>query len=114
MTETLFTKIINGEIPADVVYEDAEVLAFCDINPQAPTHILIIPKKPIATVNDIEAEDAALVGKLFVVAGKIAADAGIAEEGYRLVVNCNAAAGQTVFHLHMHLLAGRQLSWPPG
>lgn len=114
MAETLFSKIIRGEIPADRVYEDDEILAFRDINPQAPTHVLIIPKKPIATINEIEPEDAELVGKLFLVAKKLAADAGFSEEGYRVVMNCNAAAGQTVFHLHLHLLGGRALTWPPG
>jgi histidine triad (HIT) family protein len=114
MAETLFSKIIKGEIPADKVYEDDEILAFRDINPQAPTHVLIIPKKPIATINDIGPEDAELIGKLFLVAKKLATDAGFADEGYRVVMNCNAAAGQTVFHLHLHLLGGRTLKWPPG
>jgi histidine triad (HIT) family protein len=114
MSETLFGKIIKGEIPADKVYEDDEVLAFRDINPQAPTHILIIPKKPIATINDIQPEDAPLIGKLFLTARKLAADLGFAEEGYRVVMNCNAGAGQTVFHIHLHLLGGRPFSWPPG
>jgi histidine triad (HIT) family protein len=112
--ETLFTKIIAGEIPADIVYEDDAVLAFRDINPQAPTHVLIIPKKPIPTINDLTEEDSALIGKLFLVAKKIAADEGFADDGYRVVMNCNEAAGQTVFHIHLHLLGGRSLSWPPG
>jgi histidine triad (HIT) family protein len=114
MSDTLFGKIIKGEIPADKVYEDDEVLAFRDINPQAPTHILIIPKKPIPTINDIQPEDAALVGKLFLTAKKLAAEAGFADEGYRVVMNCNSGAGQTVFHIHLHLLGGRPFTWPPG
>lgn len=114
MSDTLFGKIIKGEIPADKVYEDDEVLAFRDINPQAPTHILIIPKKPIPTINDIQPEDAALVGKLFLTAKKLAAEAGFADEGYRVVMNCNSGAGQTVYHLHLHLLGGRPFTWPPG
>ncbi|WP_077927505.1 histidine triad nucleotide-binding protein [Wohlfahrtiimonas populi] len=111
---TIFTKIINKEIPANIVYEDDEVLAFRDISPQAPEHILVIPKKEIPTVNDIEEADAALVGKLFLTAKKIAKELGFDEKGYRLVMNCNEDGGQTVNHIHMHILAGRQLSWPPG
>lgn len=111
---TIFTKIINKEIPANIVYEDGEVLAFRDISPQAPEHILVIPKKEIPTVNDIEEADAALVGKLFLTAKKIAKELGFDEKGYRLVMNCNEDGGQTVNHIHMHILAGRQLSWPPG
>jgi histidine triad (HIT) family protein len=114
MSETIFSKIIRREIPADIVYEDGEVLAFRDINPQAPTHILIIPKKIIPTVNDLEEADAALVGKLVLTAQKIAAREGLSEDGYRLVINCNTRAGQTVYHLHLHLLGGRQMKWPPG
>lgn len=111
---TIFTKIINKEIPANIVYEDNDVLAFRDISPQAPEHILVIPKKEIPTVNDIEEADAALVGKLFLTAKKIAKELGFDEKGYRLVMNCNEDGGQTVNHIHMHILAGRQLSWPPG
>lgn len=114
MSETIFSKIIRKEIPADVVFEDDEVLAFRDINPQAPTHILIIPKKPIPTLNDIEAEDAPLIGRLFLVAKRLAAELGFAEDGYRTVFNCNRQGGQEVYHLHLHLLAGRQMGWPPG
>ncbi len=114
MSDTIFSKIIKREIPADIVYEDGEVLAFRDVNPQAPTHILIIPKKPIPTVNDLEAGDAALVGKLLLTAQKLAAEQGLAEDGYRLVINCNTNGGQTVYHLHLHLLGGRQFKWPPG
>ena len=112
--DCLFCKIINGDIPADIVYQDDDVLGFRDVNPQAPTHILFIPKKHIATVNYLEIDDAQLVGKLYLAAKKVATDAGFAEEGYRLVMNCNAGAGQTVFHIHLHMLAGRALSWPPG
>ncbi|GAA5095595.1 histidine triad nucleotide-binding protein [Wohlfahrtiimonas larvae] len=111
---TIFTKIIQKEIPADIVYEDDEILAFRDISPQAPEHILVIPKKEIPTVNDIEDADAILVGKLFLTAKKIAKELAFDEKGYRLVMNCNEDGGQTVNHIHMHILAGRQLSWPPG
>jgi len=114
MSEDLFLKIISREIPADIVYEDDDVLAFRDVNPQAPLHVLIIPKTHIRTINDIQLQDAELFGKLFIVAQKIAAEEGVAEDGYRVVMNCNAAAGQTVFHVHLHLLGGRRFSWPPG
>jgi len=113
MSETLFTKIINREIPADIVYEDELSLAFKDIQPQAPTHLLIIPKKPIVTINDIEVEDKELVGHLFYVAKIIAADMGFDEAGYRVVMNCNEHGGQSVYHIHLHLLAGKPLGWPP-
>jgi len=106
---TIFSKIIAREIPADIVYEDDLVLAFRDIAPQAPVHVLIIPKKEIATVNDISIADEAALGRLFTVAAKIASDEGIAESGYRLIVNCNEDGGQEVFHLHMHILGGRRL-----
>lgn len=114
MSEDLFLKIISREIPADIVYEDDDVLAFRDVNPQAPLHVLIIPKTHIRTINDIQLQDAELFGKLFIAAQKIAAEEGVAEDGYRVVMNCNAAAGQTVFHVHLHLLGGRRFSWPPG
>ncbi len=114
MAETIFSKIIDKSIPADIVYETEAILAFRDISPQAPTHIIIIPKKQIPTVNDIELDDAALVGKLFVAAKEIAKSEGLADDGYRLVVNCQEGAGQTVFHLHVHLIGGRPLLWPPG
>lgn len=112
--DCLFCKIAAGEIPAKLVYEDDKAVAFDDINPQAPHHTLIIPRKHIATANDILPEDNALIGHLFQVAKKLAGDLGIADEGYRLVMNCNQGAGQTVFHIHAHLLGGRPLSWPPG
>ena len=114
MTDCLFCKIIEREIPADIVHETERVLAFRYINPQAPTHVLIIPKVHIPTINDVGAEHAEDVGLLFEAAGKIAAAEGFADEGYRVAMNCNEAAGQTVFHLHLHLLGGRQLGWPPG
>lgn len=112
--DCLFCKILAGEIPADIIFESDDAIAFRDINPQAPTHALIIPRRHVATINDLEEGDAALVGNLFLAAKKIAADEGIAEAGYRVAMNCNEAAGQTVFHLHLHLLGGRQLGWPPG
>lgn len=113
MSETLFTKIINREISADIVYEDDKCLAFNDINPQAPTHILIIPKKPIPKLADASDEDQAILGHLLLQAKFIANDIGIGD-AYRLVINNGESAGQTVFHLHVHLLAGRAFSWPPG
>lgn len=114
MSEDLFVRIIRREIPADIVYEDDDVLAFRDINPQAPTHVLIIPKKHVRTVNDLKKDQAELVGMLFLAAKKIAAEEGVDESGYRLVMNCGEGAGQSVFHIHLHLLAGRPFSWPPG
>ncbi len=114
MTDCLFCKIRDGDIPGDIVFEDDDVLAFNDVNPQAPLHILIIPKKHISTINDLDEDDEQLMGKLFSVAKKLAHEKGVSDEGYRLVTNCNAGAGQTVFHIHMHLLAGRAMSWPPG
>lgn len=110
----LFCRIAAGEIPSSMVYEDDRVIAFNDINPQAPLHVLIVPRKHIATLNDLRQDDDGLVGEMMRRAGAIAADRGYAERGYRTVFNCNAAAGQTVFHIHMHLLAGRGLTWPPG
>jgi histidine triad (HIT) family protein len=114
MSETIFGKIAAGEVAADIVYEDDEVVAFRDLSPQAPTHILVIPRKPIRSMNELQPDDAQLVGKLFLAAAKVAAQEGIADDGYRVVINCNAAGGQTVFHLHLHLLGGRPMHWPPG
>ena len=114
MSDTVFGKIARGEMDADILYQDDAVVAFRDLNPQAPVHILIIPRKPIATLNDVSAEDAALIGRLFQVASMLAAREGVAEQGYRTVINTNAQAGQTVYHLHVHLLGGRALQWPPG
>lgn len=114
MSDTIFSKIIRREIPADIVYEDEEVLAFRDLNPQAPVHVLFIPKQAVATLNDAAAADALLLGKLLLAAADYARQEGFAEQGYRTVINCNEDGGQTVFHLHVHLLAGRRLHWPPG
>lgn len=114
MPDCLFCKIVSGDIPANKVYEDDTVIAFHDINPAAPVHILIIPKKHIATVNDLTEDDIHIPGAQFLAAQKIAAELGLAEDGYRLVMNTNGAAGQTVFHIHLHLLGGRSLTWPPG
>jgi len=113
MSECLFCKIRDGEIPCNLIYEDDDVLAFHDLNPQAPTHVLIIPRKHIATVNDIDGDEM-VMGKLFTAANVIAKQEGVNDDGYRLVVNTNQQAGQTVFHIHMHLLAGRNMNWPPG
>ncbi|WP_394151692.1 purine nucleoside phosphoramidase [Vibrio maritimus] len=107
--ETIFSKIIRKEIPADVLYQDDLVMAFRDINPRAPSHVLIIPNKLIPTVNDVEAEDEAMMGRMFTVAKKIAKEEGIAEDGYRLIMNCNSYGGQEVYHIHMHLVGGRPL-----
>lgn len=112
--ETVFSKIIARQIPADIVYESDDVLAFRDVNPQAPTHILLIPKKPLKDVLDAGPEDAELLGKLLLAAGHIARSLGLDQDGFRLVVNNGSGAGQTVFHLHMHILAGRDFRWPPG
>jgi len=113
-SDCLFCKILAGDIPADIVYESETAIAFRDISPQAPTHVLIIPRKHIATINEIGEEDEAVVGSLYTAARAIAATEGFAEEGYRAVMNCNEDAGQTVFHIHLHLLGGRTLGWPPG
>lgn len=110
---TIFGKVIRREIPADIVYEDEHCLAFRDINPQAPTHVLLIPKKEIAKLSDAAAEDQAILGHLLLAAAKIARELGVAD-AFRLVVNNGAEAGQSVFHLHLHILAGRTLRWPPG
>jgi histidine triad (HIT) family protein len=110
---TIFSKILERSIPADIVYEDDLCLAFRDINPQAPTHILVIPKKPIGKIADATDADQALLGHLLLAAGRIADDEGAAD-AYRLVINNGSGAGQTVFHLHIHILAGRPFSWPPG
>jgi len=114
MSEDLFLKIVAREIPADIIYETDDVLAFRDINPQAPVHVLIIPKSHIRTVNDISDDQAELVGKLYLAARDIADAEGVSEAGYRLVMNCNRAAGQAVYHIHLHLMGGRNFSWPPG
>ncbi|MDZ4812306.1 MAG: histidine triad nucleotide-binding protein [Pseudomonadota bacterium] len=113
MGDTLFGKIIRREIPADIVYEDDHVLAFRDVHPQAPVHVLFVPKKPIATLNDLQPEDAELAGRLLLAAAAYARKEGFSENGYRTVINCNRDGGQTIFHLHVHLLAGRSMPWPP-
>jgi len=111
---TIFSKIINKEIPAEIVYEDDELLAFNDINPQAPVHILIIPKKEIKTLNDIKSEDQEIMGKMMFLAKGLAKENNIDKSGYRTIFNCNDDGGQTVFHIHLHLIGGRSLNWPPG
>lgn len=111
MQDTIFTKIIKREIPADIVFENDDVLAFKDINPLTPVHILIIPKKQIPTINDVEEGDAMLMGKIILAAREIAKAQRIAEDGYRLVFNCNENGGQTVFHIHCHLIGGKKLKW---
>ena len=113
-TDTIFGKIIRREIPASIVFENETVLAFRDINPQAPTHILIIPKKPIVSIAEATTQDQTLLGELLLVAQQLAVSEGISESGYRLVFNTGGDGGQAVFHLHLHLLGGRRLSWPPG
>lgn len=112
--DCLFCRILSGDIPADIIYESDTAIAFRDINPKAPTHVLIIPRRHISTINDIGEDDQEVVGSLYLAAKAIAAEEGFADEGYRAVMNCNAGAGQTVFHIHLHLLGGRQLTWPPG
>jgi histidine triad (HIT) family protein len=113
MSETIFSKIIHREIPADIVYEDDLALAFKDITPQAPVHILVIPKKPIPQLSAAESEDHALMGHLLLTAKRVAEQAGL-ENGYRLVINNGTDGGQTVSHLHLHILGGRHMQWPPG
>ena len=111
---TIFTKKINKEITADILFEDEDVLAYRDINPQAPIHFLVIPKKEIRTLNDIEENDKDLIGKLFIIAKELAKSEGISEDGYRTIFNCNEHGAQTVYHIHLHVLGGRQMTWPPG
>lgn len=114
MSNCLFCKIISKEIKSHIVYEDEKVVAFLDINPKAPTHILIVPQKHISTILDIEEEDKELMGHIYWVGNKLAKEQSIAQEGFRVVLNCNKNAGQEVFHIHFHLLGGRKFSWPPG
>ncbi|GLR62741.1 histidine triad nucleotide-binding protein [Marinospirillum insulare] len=114
MQDCIFCKIAKHELPATVVFEDDQVIAFNDIDPKAPHHLLVIPKRHITTLNDLKDGDEALAGRLQVVAAKLAKELGFAEAGYRTVMNCNEDGGQTVWHIHMHVLAGRSLSWPPG
>ena len=112
--DCLFCKIVDRSLPADIVYENDSLVAFRDIQPQAPTHILLIPRRHVATMNDLQDGDDSLVGELHITAAKLAADEGLAEDGYRVVMNCNESAGQSVFHIHLHLLGGRRMTWPPG
>lgn len=114
MADSIFTKIIRGEIPANKVYEDARVVAFHDVSPQAPVHILIVPVEPVPSVDALETRHETLVGYMILTAGNIARDLGLAENGYRLVFNCGKDGGQSVDHLHLHLLGGREMAWPPG
>lgn len=114
MAECIFCRIAAGKIPADKVFEGNEVVAFRDVNPQAPQHVLIIPRQHIESVNELKEEDASLVGRMVLAAKEIAAKLEVAQSGYRLVLNTNRAAGQAVFHIHLHLLGGRNFSWPPG
>ncbi len=114
MSDCLFCRIVAGDLPASIVFQDERLIAFEDINPQAPTHLLIVPRRHVATLNELTAEDDGLVGEMIRRAAAIAKDRGIAEDGFRAVFNCNAGAGQTVFHIHLHLLGGRPLAWPPG
>lgn len=114
MSECLFCKMVDQEIPVEPIYENDKVFAFMDINPQAPFHALIIPKTHIATVNDLNPQSAGDISELYLAAKTIASQNGFAEDGYRLVMNCNALAGQTVFHIHLHMLAKRPMNWPPG
>tara|TARA_B100001029_G_scaffold179666_1_gene190211 strand:+ start:963 stop:1307 length:345 start_codon:yes stop_codon:yes gene_type:complete len=114
MSKTLFERIIDREIEADIVWENERIIAFNDISPQAPTHILIVPKKVIPSLNDLKEEDRDLIGEMFIVAKNIAAEKGISKDGYRTIFNTNDDGGQTVYHLHLHLIGGRKMTWPPG
>ena len=114
MEKTIFEKIIDKELEADIIYEDDKIIAFNDIAPIAPTHILIVPKKKISSINDLEKEDKELIGEMFILAKELAEKYKINESGYRTVFNTNGDAGQTVFHIHLHLIGGRKLDWPPG
>ena len=114
MSDCLFCGIVEGKIKGNIVYQDDSVVAFKDINPKAPVHVLIIPRKHVAGVLDLTADDGALIGHIFAVAARLAREQGIAESGFRVVVNSGADAGQSVFHLHYHLLGGRRMTWPPG
>lgn len=112
--DCIFCKIVDQQIPADIVLEDDQLIAFRDINPQAPTHLLIVPRRHIATLNDLDSDDSALISHLCLTAIRLAGELGIADSGYRLVWNCNAQGGQDVFHIHLHLFGGRTMHWPPG
>lgn len=114
MADDLFLKIIQRDIPADILFEDDQVIAFKDIAPQAPVHFLVVPKKRVATINALESDDATLIGHMVMTAQSIAMEQGIDQSGYRLVFNCNPDGGQTVYHIHLHVLGGRAMAWPPG
>ena len=114
MKDCIFCRIASGDLEAKLVHEDDDIVAFRDSNPQAPTHVLVVPRRHLATINDLAETDAGLAGRLVLAARRIAAEEGIAEDGYRLVLNCNRGAGQSVFHIHLHLLGGRPMRWPPG
>jgi histidine triad (HIT) family protein len=114
MKDCIFCRIASGDLEAKLVHEDDDIVAFRDSNPQAPTHVLVVPRRHLATINDLAETDAGLAGRLVLAARRIAAEEGIAEDGYRLVLNCNRGAGQSVFHIHLHLLGGRPMHWPPG
>lgn len=114
MDDCIFCKIVSGDIPAEIVYQNDHVVAFRDLDPQAPTHILVIPRTHIATLDDLEGKDAETVGQMVLAAAEIARQEGFSKDGYRTVLNCNNDGGQTVFHIHLHLLGGRRMNWPPG
>jgi len=114
VADCLFCKIVAGQVPATIVFQDDHLVAFKDITPRAPTHVLIVPRRHIASLHDLSAGDDALVGEMVRAAAAIATEQGLADRGYRTVFNCNADAGQTVFHIHLHLLGGRTMAWPPG
>ena len=114
MADCLFCKVVSGDVPADIVYQDDTLVAFRDINPQAPVHLLIIPKRHIATLLDVGTADHDVLGRAFTVGKELAQQEGISEDGFRMVVNCGVAAGQSVYHLHFHLMGGRSMDWPPG
>ena len=114
MSDCIFCKIVSGDIPGDIVYQDDDVLAFRDLGPQAPVHVLVIPKRHISTINDLQQGDVELIGKMYLAAKLIAKQEGMDESGYRCVMNCNDDGGQTVHHIHLHILGKRQMTWPPG
>lgn len=114
MSDCLFCKINNGDISAEILYQDDDVTVFKDVSPQAPVHFLVIPKKHITTINDLQSDDESLIGKMMLAAKNVAADLDIAESGFRTTMNCNSDGGQSVYHIHLHVLGGRQLNWPPG
>lgn len=114
MSDCLFCKINNGDIPADILYQDDDVTVFRDVSPQAPVHFLVIPKKHISTINDLQTTDGELIGQMMLAAKNVAAEQGVAEGGFRTTMNCNENGGQSVYHIHLHVLGGRAMNWPPG